>query len=82
MDETDESKSVDKVIVDLRAKFPLVPGSVIEDIVRDKYGAFDGAPVRDYIPVMVRREAAESLREVIRASRDSHPSLRSSRQYG
>jgi hypothetical protein len=69
VNETDERTSIGRVVADLEIRFPLVPKPVIVGIVDEKYRAFDGAPVRDYIPVMVRRSARESLFELVSASR-------------
>lgn len=55
MDEATEQKSLVKVIADLRERFPDVPTEVIGKFVEDAYLEFAGAPVRDYIPVMVER---------------------------
>ncbi len=59
--EITESKSLDRVIADLEARFPSLPHDYIEGAVRDQYHAFDVAPVRDYIPVMVERGAKAAL---------------------
>lgn len=75
MNEKDETSAIEKVISDLNSKFPHVPKQVVAGVVRQRYALFLGAPIRDYIPVMVRREAAEELRAIIRESKDSHPSI-------
>jgi hypothetical protein len=65
--ETVESRSMDRVVADLEARFPNLPHEDIEGVVKDKYHTFDGAPVRDYIPVMVERGAKAVL--VLRTGR-------------
>jgi hypothetical protein len=69
MTDDDEAKSLDRVVVELGQRFPGVPKSVVERLVADRYREFDGAPVRDYIPVMVKREAKESLTSIVSESR-------------
>jgi hypothetical protein len=69
MTEDDEAVSIDRVVTELRERFPGVPRPVVERLVADRYRQFDGAPVRDYIPVMVRRSARESLASIVRDSR-------------
>jgi hypothetical protein len=67
--EDDEAKSIDRVVVELRQRFPGVPTLVIERLVAERYRKFEGAPVRDYIPVMVKRSASESLASMVSDSR-------------
>lgn len=81
VDEKDEVAALEKVVSDLGSKFPHVPEPVIRSVVRQRYARFVGAPVRDYIPVMVRREASEELRMLIRESKESHPSIAASRRH-
>jgi len=66
----DEAKSIDQVVVELGQRFPGVPRPVVEQLAADRYRQFDGAPVRDYIPVMVKRGAKESLTAMVADSRN------------
>lgn len=59
-----------KVIADLRERFPKVAAEVIEKFVEDAYLEFAGAPVRDYIPVMVERVAKNRISAVTRYNTD------------
>jgi hypothetical protein len=61
MSEDDERKSLQRVLEDLRERFPHVSPALIEETVRDAYLEFAGAPVRDYIPVMVERVAKNRI---------------------
>jgi hypothetical protein len=72
MNNDDEAKSLDRVVVELGQRFPAVPKSVVERLVADQYHEFDGAPVRDYIPVMVKRVAKESLTSMVSESRSRY----------
>lgn len=64
MSDPDETKSIDTVIAALEQRFPQLPRPEIEEIVGQRYHQFDGAPVRDYIPVLVQRSAKERLLEL------------------
>jgi hypothetical protein len=55
MSEIEERKSLSRVLTDLADRFPSVPPALIEEVVQDAYLEFAGAPVRDYVPVMVER---------------------------
>jgi hypothetical protein len=61
MTETDEVKALARVIDQLAQRFPSVSRGEIALIVNGEYHEFDGAPVRDYVPVMVERGAKHSL---------------------
>jgi hypothetical protein len=61
MSAPDESKSINTVIASLEAQFPKLSRPAIEEIVDARYHQFDGAPVRDYIPVLVERGARDQL---------------------
>lgn len=63
--EAAEQKSLVKVVTDLRQRFPHVPIDVIETFVADAYLEFTGAPVRDYIPVMVQRVAKNRIAAIV-----------------
>jgi hypothetical protein len=64
MSDPDETKSIDTVIAALELRFPEFPRPEIEQVVGASYHQFDGAPVRDYIPVLVQRGAREQLLEM------------------
>jgi hypothetical protein len=72
MTEDDEAKSIDRVVAELGQRFPGVPAPVVERLVADRYRQFEGAPVRDYIAVMVKRSARESLASMVRDSRNRY----------
>jgi UDP-glucose 4-epimerase len=61
MSAPDETKSIDTVIAALELRFPKFARPAIADVVGQRYHQFDGAPVRDYIPVLVQRGAREQL---------------------
>jgi hypothetical protein len=71
VNEMDESKSLDRVVADLESRFPGVARHTIEQVVEGEYHQFDGAPVRDYIPVLVAHSAKNSLKKLSKAPRRS-----------
>ena len=64
MSDSDETKSIDTVIAALELRFPTLPRPEIEEVVGHTYHQFDGAPIRDYIPVLVQRGARNQLLEM------------------
>jgi hypothetical protein len=60
-----ERKSLDRIVASMMERFPRTSRSAIQRIVDRRYLEFSGAPIRDYIPIMVEREAREDLRAVI-----------------
>ena len=58
----DERTSLDRIVVSLSERFPEAAQSMIERAVDRRYLEFYGAPIREYIPIMVEREATDDLR--------------------
>jgi hypothetical protein len=58
----DESKQMDAVVINLVEEFPNVPEQQIRDEVQIIHDGFAGAKVRNFIPVLVGREAKDKLR--------------------
>jgi hypothetical protein len=63
-----EDRQIGQIIGRLLAGFPLVPQDNIVGSVRDR---FDGAPIRDFIPLFVERHSKDELtaRSAITAAR-------------
>lgn len=59
-----EDAAVEHVVEILTAQFPDVPEDVVQETVDDLHASFEGAPVRDYIPVIIEHDAKEQLRSV------------------
>ena len=71
---------------ELRAEFPWVPVDQVTSLVECLWAHFDGVPVRDYLPLLVWKQAkeelldhlgsrAEGVREPRRALAAAHPWL-------
>jgi hypothetical protein len=57
-----EAEAMSRVVERLRQQFPEVPPDAIDAIVSGHYEAFDGRPVRDFVPVLVERATRADLR--------------------
>ena len=49
----------------LCARFSTVAPEVVDEVLRAAYARFDGRPIRDFVPLLVERAAAERLRKEI-----------------
>ena len=47
----------------LCARFSTVSPEVVNEVLRATYARFDGRPIRDFVPLLVERAAAERLRQ-------------------
>ena len=48
----------------LCARFSTVAPEVVNEVLRATYARFDGRPIRDFVPLLVERAAAERLRQL------------------
>lgn len=48
----------------LHARFSTVAPEVVDEVLHATYARFDGRPIRDFVPLLVERAAAERLRAV------------------
>lgn len=62
-----EQRGVDEVIDRLGTKFPGVDRATIQAIVTEEHDAFDGRPVRDFVPVLVEKRAKQRIKALVRA---------------
>ena len=63
MESITEDQALSALEQRLQHRFPTQPPATIEKVVRDYYRDFDGDPIRDFIPVLVERQAVDRLRE-------------------
>lgn len=59
----DESVALERAAARISEKFPEVPRDDIDRLVEEHSEEFDGAPVRDYVPVLVEHDVKAELRE-------------------
>jgi D-alanyl-D-alanine dipeptidase len=61
---TSEETALSASATRLCARFSTVAPEVVHEVLRATYARFDGRPIRDFVPLLVERAAAERLREV------------------
>ncbi len=61
---TDERRQIEHVRADLVREFAAVPEKVVDAQVSFDLKRFASAPVRSFVPVLVRRAAREQLRHL------------------
>ena len=61
-----EQRSVDEVIDRLGMKYPAVDRERIGEIVTEEHEAFNGRPVRDFVPVLVEKQAKQRVKALVR----------------
>ena len=67
----DEDRAVAEVAERLLKRFPLEPPDVVKATVAEFHQQYDGCRIRDYIPVLVEREARDRLSPVSRTTVDA-----------
>ena len=72
--ELSEQTVIDEVVVRLSSRYPAISKEIVESIVHDVHARFDGRPLRDYVPLLVERNAKSELE---RRAADADYSLRS-----
>ncbi len=50
-----------EIIKRLQSRYPDATGRTVDDVVTEVHRGFDGRPIRDFVPVLVERDAAEHL---------------------
>lgn len=64
----EEDRMIGQVADRLRENFPEVSGDAVNNIVGSARGQFDRAPIRDFVPLFVERQAREKLSNLTGAS--------------
>jgi hypothetical protein len=59
----DEQTQLDEVVERLCASYPTVAAATVAEVVGGLHAQFSGAPVREYIPLFVERDARRALGE-------------------
>ena len=57
----DELRAVEQVVVRLSARFPHMPHQRVSEVVESTYHELDGAPIRDFVPILVEKQAFDRL---------------------
>ena len=58
---TDEEVAIDHAVDRLAERFPKVPRDRIVDLVHQRHIDYTGAPVRDFIPVLIEHDVKREL---------------------
>lgn len=61
-----EELGIDEVIDRLAEKYPDVDRGRIREIVDEEHRAFDGRPVRDFVPVLVEKNSKKRVKALAR----------------
>lgn len=59
--DSDEAAALALVARRLRTRFPSVSSETVDAVVADYHREYDGRPIRDYVPLLVERQAREHL---------------------
>lgn len=59
--EKDEGLAMTSLVLELQAEFPSVPADQVSVLVQCLWSHYDGAPVRDFVALLVRKQAREEL---------------------
>ncbi|WP_431236078.1 three-helix bundle dimerization domain-containing protein (plasmid) [Mycolicibacterium psychrotolerans] len=60
----DERTQLDEIVERLSAAYPTMTAAAIAEVVTDLHARFRGAPVREFIPLFVERDARHALDEL------------------
>ena len=59
--ESSEQTVIEQVVVRLTHRYPAIPQATVASVVLETHARFDGRPVRDFIPLLVERNAKSQL---------------------
>ena len=57
----------------LRRRYPDVPGEEIDRVLSEAHRAYDGRPIRHFVPIFVERDVRDALTRPRAAAPDSTP---------
>ena len=60
----DEQAVLGEVVQRLAGRYPTLPPDTINDVVHDLHARFDGARIREFVPLFVERQARTALTEL------------------
>ncbi len=65
MASNEEVQALEEVVDRLSARFAQMPAQRVSEVVDATYREFDGAPIRDFVPLMVEKSAHDRLARLI-----------------
>ncbi|MGC4938713.1 three-helix bundle dimerization domain-containing protein [Kribbella sp. DT2] len=63
MDRSEEHRAINEVVNRLAKQFPGVPTENVAEVVQQVQPEFEQAPIRDFVPLFVERDAKQRLRQ-------------------
>ncbi|SFR92304.1 Protein of unknown function [Microbacterium sp. cf046] len=57
-------KTIDEIVERLATRFPDYPTSTVRDVVTQTYAEFEDARVRDFVEVLVEKQAKKRLKHL------------------
>ena len=61
MIELSEQTVIEQLVVRLTSRYPTISQSTVATVVHDVHSRFEGRPLRDFIPLLVERNARSEL---------------------
>ena len=58
---TEEQRALDQITDRVRSRFPDAQPERVRSVVFEIHHQYDGSSIREFVPVLVEREAAETL---------------------
>jgi hypothetical protein len=59
--ELSEQTIIDHLVARLTNRYPAISESTVASVVHDMHARFDGRPLRDFVPLLVERQAKSEL---------------------
>jgi hypothetical protein len=59
--ELSEQTIIEHIVARLRSRYPAISESTVATVVHDVHARFDGRPLRDFVPLLVERNARSEL---------------------
>jgi hypothetical protein len=59
--ELSEQTVIEQLVVRLTSRYPAISQSIVARVVRDVHARFEGRPLRDFVPLLVERNARSEL---------------------
>jgi hypothetical protein len=59
--ELSEQTVIEQLVVRLTSRYPTISESTLATVVRDVHSRFGGRPLRDFVPLLVERNARSEL---------------------
>lgn len=61
MDKRNEQEAISRAAERVRSRFPTVPSDTVDEVVAQYHHEYDGRPIREFVPILVERDAVDHL---------------------